>query len=95
MKQIQPIQIWQNGHLKTATHISLTLVHDNLQDTAVFSYRLCSYIGTEEETTIEEITTGAVGIKGQEYENWGETIPVNEDAYILACQKLNLLLQNN
>ena len=95
MKQIQPIQIWQNGQNRTATHISLTLVHDNLQDTAVLSYRLCAYLGQGEDITVEEITTGAVSIEGQEYENWGETIPVNEDAYILACQKLNLYLQNN
>ena len=70
MKQIQPIQIWKDGQNKTATYISLILVHDNLQDTAVLSYRLCNYVGTEEETTIEEVSTGAVSITGQEYNLW-------------------------
>ncbi len=92
MKNIQPIQIWQNGHLKTATHISLTLVHDNLQDVAVFSYRLCEYIGQGDETSIDVITSGAVSIEGQEYENWGTTMSANDEAYIIACQKLNLSL---
>lgn len=92
MKNIQPIQIWQNGHLKTATHISLTLVHDNLQDVAVFSYRLCEYIGEGEETSIDVIISGAVSIEGQEYENWGTTMSANDEAYIIACQKLNLSL---
>lgn len=94
MKQIQPIQIWQNGHNKTATHLGLTLVHDNLQDVAVFSYRLCEYIGEGEETSIEVITSGAVSIEGQEYENWGENTDINEDAFNIAANKLNLTYIN-
>jgi hypothetical protein len=92
MKNIQPIQLWQNGHNKTATHLGLTLVHDNLQDVAVFSYRLCEYIGEGEETSIDVITSGAVTIDGQEYQNWGTTMSANDEAYIIACQKLNLSL---
>jgi len=90
MKNIQPIQLWQNGHNKTATHLGLTLVHDNLQDVAVFSYRLCEYIGQGEDETIEVIASGAVTIEGQEYEDWGETMPANDEAYIIASEKLNL-----
>ena len=95
MKQIIPIQIWQNGQNKTATHLGLNLVQDNLEDIAVFSYRLCRYVGQGEDETIEVIASGAVTIEGQEYENWGETIPANEEAYIIACQKLNLSLVSN
>lgn len=94
MKNIQPIQIWQNGHLKTATHISLTLVHDNLQDVAVFSYRLCRYVGQDDEVLIDEIVTGAVTIEGQEYQDWGTTMSANDEAYIINCEKLNLILDN-
>ena len=90
MKNIQPIQLWQNGHNKTATHLGLTLVHDNLQDVAVFSYRLCKYIGEGEETSIDVITSGAVTIDGQEYENWGVNMSANDEAYIIASEKLNL-----
>lgn len=92
MKNIQPIQLWQNGQNKTATHLGLTLVHDNLQDVAVFSYRLCEYIGEGEETSIDVITSGAVTIEGQEYQNWGVNMSANDEAYIIACQKLNLSL---
>jgi hypothetical protein len=95
MKEIAPIQLWQNGQNKTATHLGLTLVHDNLQDTAVFSYRLCSYIGQGEDQTLDVIATGAVTIEGQEYEDWGVNLPANEEAYIIACQKLNLSLVSN
>jgi len=95
MKEITPIQLWQNGQNKTATHLGLTLVHDNLQDVAVFSYRLCSYIGQGEDQTLDVIATGAVTIEGQEYEDWGVNLPANEEAYIIACQKLNLSLVSN
>jgi hypothetical protein len=92
MKKIQPIQLWQNGQNKTATHLGLTLVHDNLQDVAVFSYRLCDYTGQGEDETIEVIASGAVTIDGQEYQNWGTTMSANDEAYVIACQKLNLSL---
>ena len=92
MKNIQPIQLWQNGQNKTATHLGLTLVHDNLQDVAVFSYRLCAYIGQGEDETIDVIASGSVTIEGQEYENWGVNMSANDEAYIIACQKLNLSL---
>lgn len=92
MKQIQPIQIWKDGQSKTATYISLTIVHDNLQDTATLSYRLCNYVGTGEEIIVEEITTGAISITGQEYNLWGDTLDINEDAYNIAASKLNLQL---
>jgi len=95
MKQITPIQLWNNGEMITATNLSLTLVHDNLQDTAVFSYRLCKYIGEGEDVTIQDVATGSVSIEGEQYANWGTTMPANEEAYIIAADKLNLTLVNN
>jgi len=92
MKNIQPIQLWQNGQNKTATHLGLNLVQDNLEDIAVFSYRLCRYVGQGEDETIDVITSGAVTIDGQEYQNWGTTMSANDEAYIIVCQKLNLSL---
>lgn len=86
MKQIQPIQIWKNGTLVTATHLSLSINYDNLQDTAVFLYRLCRYIGED----IETISEGNQSIMGEDYESWGTTQDANEEAYTIIAGKLNI-----
>ena len=86
MKQIQPIQIWKNGTLVTATHLSLSINYDNLQDTAVFLYRLCRYIADD----IETISEGNQSIMGEDYESWGTTQDANEEAYTIIAGKLNI-----
>jgi len=86
MKQIQPIQIWKDGILVTTTHLSLSIIYDNLQDTAIFLYRLCRYIGDDFETIVE----GNQTVTGHDYENWGMSIPVNEEAYQIISTQLNV-----
>lgn len=88
MKQIQPIQIWKDGTLVTATHLSLSINYDNLQDTAVFLYRLCRYIADD----IETISEGNQSIIGEDYQNWGTTEGANEEAYTIITNKLNIQL---
>jgi hypothetical protein len=78
---IQPITIWKNGEAKTATQISITIISDNLTDSATFYYRLL----TEES---EQVAEGNVGISGEDYANWFS----NEDAYTYVADKLNLVL---
>jgi hypothetical protein len=78
---IQPITIWKNGEAKTATQISITIISDNLTDSATFYYRLL----TEES---EQVAEGNVGISGEDYANWFS----NEDAYTYVTDKLNLVL---
>lgn len=95
MKEITPITIWQNGQLKSATHLGLTLVHDNLQDIAVFSYRLCNIAQSEDGAVISELSTGAVSIEGEQYTSWGVNVPANDEAYTIISHKLNLSLIQN
>ena len=90
MKQIQPIQIWKNGTLVTATHLSLSINYDNLQDTAVFLYRLCRYITQNDEQTLETISEGNQSIMGEDYASWGTTQDANEEAYTIIAGKLNI-----
>jgi len=92
MKQIQPIQIWKDGKLITANYLDLSIVHDNLQDIAVFLYRLCRYTVQGEDQSLETVIEGNQAISGQEYQNWGTTEDANEEAYTIITNKLNIQL---
>lgn len=90
MKQIQPINIWKNGQQKQVNYISLRVVHDDLANSAIFYYTL----NTNNTDETEIVADGNVSIGGQEYQDWGETMDINEDAYTIAATKLNLIYIN-
>lgn len=85
MKQIQSINIWKNGNLIQANYLELKVVHDDLKNTAIFYYSL------NETSEGGIITDGNITISEQEYDQWGESININEDAYNIAASKLNLV----
>jgi hypothetical protein len=85
MKNIQPLDIWSDGITKTATCIKLYLTYDDLATQAALHYSLCDDNGT----TIYE---GQIFIAGQEYIDWGTSGDSNNEAYVIAANKLNLTL---
>lgn len=98
MKQIQPITVWPN----TANYLRLTIVNDNLVDSATFLFELLNVTQTEPETEEEQpaqsisvLSNGNASLTGQDYEDWGNETPINEDAYIRIAAKLNLTLINS
>lgn len=85
MKQIQPVSIWQNGVNAQATQLLLVIINDNLSTSATLFYQLL----TDEQNAV---ANGNVIIDGTDYENWGNSGDINDDAYSIAASKLSLTL---
>jgi len=90
MKQIQPIQIWANGHPTEATKLNLKIVSDNLNNSAVIYYELLSKNNNAiYENEYNKLSEGNLTIEGEEYLNWNGG---NNEIYTLCATKLNLTL---
>ena len=91
MKKIQPVQIWVNGKLKTATILNAACIADNLKDTANFFYQL--FENDENSLPIgNAIASGNISMIGQDYEQWNANPDINEAAYIWIATQLVLTL---
>jgi hypothetical protein len=85
MRNIQPLDIWNNGETKTAVCMRLYISYDDLEATAALQYALCDI----DERTIYE---GQVIFDGQTYIDWGSSGDSNNEAYTIATSLLNLTL---
>lgn len=85
MRNIQPLQIWNNGDTKTATSFLLYISYDDLATKAALIYKLYDDLG-------DAIYEGQIFFEGQEYIDWGSSGDSNNEAYILAAVHLNLTL---
>lgn len=105
MRSIQPVNIWVQGTQKSANNLDMKITYDNLSTKAIFKYYLISsttypdqHIDSEGqvvETTSylnEILLENQLEISGQDYQNWGSTGDPNNEAYVWACQQLNLVL---
>ena len=85
MKPIQPI-----ATTTTATQLQLTLIYDNLVDTAHVTYKLLTADGA-----VIRVNDGAydniIVIDGADYQSWGASgEDVNEQIYDIVMAKLNI-----
>lgn len=85
MKQIQPVSIWSNGTNSQATQLSLVIINDNLSTSATLFYQLL----TDDQ---KALANGNIVIDGTDYENWGNSGDINDQAYTIAANKLSLTL---
>jgi len=85
MKAIQPVSIWANGVNSQATQLLLSIINDNLQSFATLYYQLLTEDGTQ-------LAQGNLTIDGEEYQTWGASSDVNNEAYVIAATKLALTL---
>jgi hypothetical protein len=86
MKAIQPVSIWANGVNSQATQLSLTIINDNLDTSATLYYQLLTEDGIQ-------LAQGNLTIDGEEYHTWGEaSSDINNEAYVIAANKLSLTL---
>jgi hypothetical protein len=93
MKNIEPVNVWVNGEVKIANKFQLAIVSDNLKDSATFYYQLLKVIEENDEfVSQEQLTQGNVSVSGQEYLDWSNSEDVNNDAFVLVAEKLNLIL---
>lgn len=90
MKTIQPVNVWQNGQVKSATKFDLNIVYDNLESSATFYYQLLEVItDAEGNESTNQVAQGNLTMDGQEYQNWDDS---NDSAYIWGADQLSLTI---
>jgi len=87
MKQILPVQIWNNGSVQIGNFINAIIIFDNLKDTAEFYWSIYS---TDPNGNI--LTIGNFTMEEPDYSVWDSTNDINEAAYEWICSKLGLTL---
>ena len=85
-KQINTVAIWANGEIINCNWLICTLVFDDLVNVARFYYEL----GVQDEDGFLKVQIVNVSISGEDYVNWDESSSVNDAAYQIVAQKLNL-----
>ena len=70
MKTIQPIQIWSNGQLKTASIFNSYGIHNSLGVSSRFFYSLM--VQNEDGSVGEQVAGGNIDMEGQAYQQWGD-----------------------
>jgi len=90
MKTIQPVNVWQNGQVKSASKFDLNIVYDNLESSATFYYQLLEVItDAEGNESTNQVAQGNLTMDGQEYQNWDDS---NDSAYIWGATQLSLTI---
>lgn len=92
MREIQPVTIWSGGQLLQANNLSMYIVNDNLSSSATFHYQLLDITVVDGVTLSKQLTQGNLTISGTDYQNWGNTGDINDEAYVWAADQLNLTL---
>ena len=93
MKTIQPVNVWVNGQQQTANQFSLRIIADDLATSATFYYELLSQTtDAEGAVTNTSLANGNSSLSGAEYDAWGDSSNINDEAYVLIAAKLNLTL---
>ena len=91
MAQIQGIQIWNEGSVKTAEEFSLRSISDDLSSSATFYYELREANTVDGDNIIsgQVLRNGNFSMGGEEYDSWDDS---NASAYTWAAAKLNIIL---
>jgi hypothetical protein len=98
MKQIEPVQIWTNGILKTAEFLQVTGINDNYESSATNYWALFTKVVDAEgiESPGEQVSQGNLTISGQDYIDWGDqpAMAINEWIYnwVALPEQLNLVI---
>jgi hypothetical protein len=85
MKTIQPVTIWYNGSMVSATIYNMVSISDNLSTSATFYYQLFS-------ATNQQLAEGNLTMDGFDYEAYSTSPDSNSYAYSWGASKLNLTL---
>lgn len=85
MKNIQAVDIWKDGELKSATILRMYISYDDLMHTATFQYQLC-------DDALCSIADGSLNISGDAYSSWGDSGDSNTEAYTYGAAQLNLII---
>lgn len=90
MKDIQSVDVWFYGEVKSATKFKMGIEYDNLESTATFTFSLISVEQDAQGFPIDlEVNSGNLTMSGTEYTSWGGS---NDSAYDWGANKLNLTI---
>lgn len=82
MKNIQPIKVWKDGAIESATIFNMYISFDDLSTTAMFYYDLFN-------DALVQLAQGKISMSGADYQNWDNS---NDAAYAFAATQLNLVI---
>jgi len=82
MKQIEPIDIWQNGTTKTAIKLQVQGTSVTLGSSASFYWQLLTEEG-------HQVSNGNLGISGEQYSAWGAD---DNYVYTIIAEDLSLVI---
>ena len=85
MKQIQPVSIWYNGQIDSATIFNMYSINDNLDTECTFYYQLFN-------ATNIQLSEGNLILTGADYITYSTSTSANEYAYQWGATQLNLTL---
>jgi len=85
MKQIQPVSIWYNGLMVSATIFNMVSTNDNLINSATFYYAL--FVDPN-----FQVTDGVLSMGGADYIAYSTSTTANDYAYEWGATQLNLTL---
>lgn len=96
MKQIQPVQIWTNGTLKTAEFLQVIGINDNYENSATNYWALFTRVKDIDNKWVagEQVAQGNTTISGQDYINWGDqpAMAINAWIYNWVASQINVVI---
>ena len=96
MKQIEPVQIWTNGTLKTAEFLQVTGINDNYESSATNYWALFTKVTDAEgvESAGEQVAQGNLTISGADYIEWGDVPAMSVNAWIYdwTAEQINVVI---
>lgn len=99
--RIAPVKIWKDGREYTAEMMDVYGTHDNFKTRATVFYglyELAKVEPSEEKTSMPVhapgtlLTSGNIGIDGDDYLSWGDTGDVNAEIFAYVAAKLGLTI---
>jgi hypothetical protein len=91
MKQIEPVQIWTNGILKTAEFLQVTGINDNYESSATNYFALFTKV---DDAAGEQVAQGNLTISGADYIEWGDVPAMSVNAWIYdwTAEQINVVI---
>jgi hypothetical protein len=91
MREIQPIQIWKNGEVKTASILDAQIINDNLESNCTFYWQLkeANSVVDEQTISVQILADGNASLSGEDYDNWDGS---NDYAFSYIATQINVVL---
>lgn len=88
MKNIEPVNVWQNGQAKQASILDAKIIYDDLKTSCTFYYELKESMELA-NIAGNSLASGNVSLSGENYLSWDGS---NDFAYNYVADQLNLII---